>query len=379
MYKLGIPFAIQLLAVAPSTLVMRILQICSARSIGGGERHVANLSNAMAQRGHNIFAAVAPNSPLAGELGDLPSENIARFSLRNAIDISSTVKIVKFTRTNGIEIIHAHLAKDYPTVAAAARLAGVPYVITRHVLFPMSRLHRRLLSNAGAVIAISNAVAASLRQQRIFPEEKLFAIRYGIDTESFPAHEPVRRDRLRVGAIGNLDPVKGFDVLIRAAAIVNDTRPEIEFEIVGEDRSRDGRNEMGLRRLIADLGLEKTVILSGWTSDVSSKLRDFDVFVSSSRSESFGAAIAEAMLSAVPVVASSTEGAMEIISDPSLGVVVPLDSPERLAEAILSLVDNDAKMNQLGRAGRDHVLKTFSLERMVDETESLYRRVISQA
>ncbi len=70
---------------------------------------------------------------------------------------------------------------------------------------------------------------------------------------------------------------------------------------------------------------------------------------------------------------------MEIISDPSLGVLVPIDSPERLAEAILSLVDNDAKMNQLGRAGRDHVLKTFSLERMVDETEILYHRVISQA
>lgn len=365
--------------VASSTLVMRILQLCSASSIGGGERHVANLSNGMAKRGHNIFAAVAPNSPLARELSGVPAQNIACFPLRNAIDISSAAQIAKFARAQGVEIVHAHLAKDYPIAAVAARLAGVPYVITRHVLFPMSRLHRRLLSNVGAVIAISDAVAASLRQQSIFPEDKLATVRYGIDTERFPAREHAQRDRLRVGSIGNLDPVKGFDVLIRSAAIVSSKVPGIQFEIVGEDRNRDGQNEKNLRRLVADLGLEETVVLSGWSNDVRSKLADFDVFVSSSRSESFGAAIAEAMLSSVPVVATETEGAKEIISHPSLGLLVPLDSPELLAEAMVGLIENEAERERLSRAGREHVLKRFSLDRMIDETGAIYHRVIADA
>ncbi len=358
---------------------MRILQICSANSIGGGERHVADLSSALVKRGHDLFAAITPTSPLVGALGDLPSENIGRFPLRNAIDIRSALGIGRFAREHRVELIHAHLARDYPIAAVAARLAGVPYVITRHVLFPMNRLHGRMLSKASAVISVSNAIASSLRSQAIFPDDKIVTIRYGIDLERFPEREQLHHENLRVGAVGNLDPVKGFDVLIRATAIVNAAHPEIEFEIIGEDRSRDCRNETSLRHLISSLGLEDTVTLSGWADNISWKLRDLDLFISSSRSESFGAAIAEAMLSGVPVVASSTEGAKEIISDPSCGVLVPVDSPQALAGAVLRLLTNKADRDRMGRAGREHVLETFSLERMVEETERLYQRVIAKS
>ncbi len=358
---------------------MRILQICSARSIGGGERHVAGLSNALAKRGHDIFAAVAPQSPLVSELYGLPAESIARFPLRNAIDVSSAVKIANFAGNNSVELIHAHIAKDYPIAAIAARMAGVPYVITRHVLFPMSRVHRRLLSEVSAVIAVSNAVGATLRSEQLFPEAKIITIPYGIDVDRFPEHEGIRREKLRVGSVGNLDPVKGFDVLLRAAVIVSAAHPGIEFEIVGEDRSRDRRNETNLRRLISDLGLDGVITLSGRSDDIGTKLRDFDVFVSSSRSESFGAAIAEAMLTGLPVIATATEGAVEIISDPKLGRLVPIDGHEDLADAILMLLNNEWERDQLGKAGRDQVLKTFSLKKMVDETEILYRRLITSS
>ncbi|MEO8573668.1 MAG: glycosyltransferase family 1 protein, partial [Pyrinomonadaceae bacterium] len=74
---------------------MRILQISSARSIGGGERHVADLSNELAKRGHNLFAALVPDSPMRGELSLVPPQNILEFPLRNALDISTAVKIGK--------------------------------------------------------------------------------------------------------------------------------------------------------------------------------------------------------------------------------------------------------------------------------------------
>ncbi len=361
---------------ASQSLRMRVMQICSARSIGGGERHVADLCNALTGRGHDIFAAVDPGSPLPRNLSQLHSTNIAEFPLRNALDISSAVQIGRFARNNNVELISAHLAKDYPVAAAAALIAGIPYVITRHVLFRMNRLQRSLLRNAKFVIAPSNAVAESLRRQRLFPSEKIVTIRLGLDIDRFPERVGSRHKGFCVGSIGNLDPVKGFDVLIQAASLVSKTIPDAKFKIVGEDRSRDGRNERELRDLIRRLTLENTVELTGWSDNVAEMLSGFDIFVSSSRSESFGVVIAEAMLSGVPVVASETEGAREIIADPSLGQLVPIGSAEALADAIVDLLNNPAKRQLLAVSGREYARENFSLERMVDETEALYRRAI---
>ncbi len=356
---------------------MRILQISTARSIGGGERHVADLSNELIKRSHDIFAAVVRDSPMPRAMSNLPAKNIVEFPLRNALDISSAIKIGKFARENQIELINAHFAKDYPVAAAASRIAEIPFVITRHVLFPMNRMHRIFLREVKYVIAPSNAVADSLRSQAIFPDEKIVTIRYGLDVDKFPKRNSSGLDRLRVGSIGNLDPVKGFDILLRAAKIVVKLKPDVRFTIVGEDRSRDGRNEKPLRDLIAGLDLEETVELTGWSDNIADVLSNFDIFASASRSESFGFVIAEAMLAGVPVIATETKGAKEIISEPTLGRVVPIDSPERLADAILELSNDKEKLKQLAMYGREHVEKNFSLRRMVDETEMLYQRIIA--
>ncbi len=165
-------------------------------------------------------------------------------------------------------------------------------------------------------------------------------------------------------------------MLIRAAHIISEQRRDVKFTIVGEDRSRDRRNEKELRDLISKLDLDNAVELAGWSNDIRDVLAGFDIFVSASRSESFGFVIAEAMLSGVPVIATETEGAKELISDPSLGQLLPIDSPERLGEAILDLLNDKQKREQLTKYGRDHVQKHFSLQRMVDETETLYRKAI---
>jgi len=93
---------------------MRILQICSARTLGGGERHLADLANGLARRGHEVHAALVPNSPLQGELAELPAENFIELPLRNSLDVASALKLAQFVRRHQIEIVHAHLARDYP-------------------------------------------------------------------------------------------------------------------------------------------------------------------------------------------------------------------------------------------------------------------------
>ncbi len=358
---------------------MRVLQICSSRSIGGGERHVIDLSNELARRGHQVFAALAPDSPVRVRLTHLPPENIVSLPLRNAIDVRSAAGIAKFAERSNVDLMNAHLARDYPLVAAASRFTGIPYVITRHVLFPMSRLQKVMLRNARFVISPSNAVAENLRHEGIFPSDKIVTIRYGLDVESYQQRTKLRSDGFTIGSIGNLDPVKGFDVLVRAAKKVVEAVPRAKLVIVGEDRSRDGRNEMLLRELIRKLDLDQAVELKGWSDNVGAQLAEFDVFVSSSRSESFGFVIAEAMLAGVPVIATATQGAMEIISDESLGLIVPIDSEVEIANAIIRLANNRPLRETLAAAGPAHIAENFSSQRMVDETELLYQKVIDSA
>ncbi len=105
-------------------------------------------------------------------------------------------------------------------------------------------------------------------------------------------------------------------------------------------------------------------------------LNQLDLFVSAARSEPFGLVIVEAMAAQIPVVATRSEGATEIIEDGTSGILVELENSENLAQAILDLADDPSRRNHLANGGRRRVEDCFSLEKMVAETEDFYRRVL---
>src|SRR5437762_11545845 len=98
---------------------MRILQICSAREIGGGEIHLADLANALVQREHDVLAALMPASPLRAMLSSLPGENILELPMRNSLNLATALKLSRFVGASYIDIVNAHVASDYPLAALA--------------------------------------------------------------------------------------------------------------------------------------------------------------------------------------------------------------------------------------------------------------------
>src|SRR5215471_6049533 len=118
---------------------MRILQINSAREIGGGERHLVDLINTLSRDGHEVFAAVNLESPLVPELSTLPRGHVIHLPFRNWWNFRSAMELAKFVRARRIQIVHAHVARDYPLAALAARRTNTRLVLTRHVLFPLNR------------------------------------------------------------------------------------------------------------------------------------------------------------------------------------------------------------------------------------------------
>ncbi|HVF43531.1 MAG TPA: glycosyltransferase family 4 protein [Pyrinomonadaceae bacterium] len=369
---------------------MRILQVSSARALGGGERHLADLSRSLAGRGHEVYAAVERGSPLREALlAGLAPANIFELSLSNLLDMRGAFKLGLLARANGIEIVHAHVARDYlPALLAATRRPHAPRLVaTRHVLFRLGRVNRNVLSRASRVIAVSEAVARSLRAQGGFDAEKIRVVTNGIDLRRFEEaranfeREVIERGDarrpLRVGIVGELSEVKGQEDFVRAAALVaEEFGPPVEFLVVGDDESRSGAYGARLRQLVAELRLTESVRLLGRRDDIAPLVASLDVLVSASRTEAFGMVLVEAAACGVPAVATATEGAREIVNDGVTGSLVPVGDVRALASSVASLLSDESLRRSLGARARESARVRFGLERMAAETERVYEEAL---
>src|ERR1051325_2268241 len=221
---------------------MRILQISSARHFGGGEQHFVDLTNGLTQRGHTILVAAVRDSPIFAEGRATATQNSFELSPTNALNLTKAIALRRFVRENAVEIVHAHVARDYPLAALAvggdesARL-----IITRHVLFPMSKLHRITRRRVARVIAVSEAVASVVREQRMFRNDQIKDVHNGIDLAKFrPRVNEKLAGRLRVATLGELTPNKGQIEFLHAAELVASEIDNVEFIIAGSDNSREG-------------------------------------------------------------------------------------------------------------------------------------------
>jgi glycosyltransferase involved in cell wall biosynthesis len=365
---------------------LRILQISSAQSLGGGERHLADLANALVERGHEVLVALRSHSALNDELRKVSKENITTLPLRNSLDVNSARALAKLVRENDVQIIHAHMARDYPLAAYAARRnPAARLILTRHVLFPLNRLHRLTFSGASRIIAVSQAVASQLRADKVAAAEKISVVLNGIDTRRFArTREQFNRQEFLeswklpesgwlVGTVGELTPLKGHQDFLRAAAQISEQIAGCNFIIAGIDHSPDGRNETQIELLIDKLNLRAQVRRVKWLDDLAQLYCALDVFVSASHTESFGLAIVEAMASRTALVATETEGAREIVRDGETGLLTQINNPNELAVAIQSLLNDEAARLRIAAAAQKDVAERFSVERMVDETEKIYR------
>jgi len=368
---------------------VRILQISSAKTFSGTERHFVDLCRELARRGHEVFVALRPTNEWEARLDFLPEERFLRVSVRNSFGMFSAKRIARFIGPNRIEVVHAHLARDYLAASVAVRSAGdVRLVLTRHLMSPMKPFHRFALRNVSAAIGVSPAVGGQL--SKIFRPDKVRVITNGIAmsdrlaaqrnrelglefrrSHSLPLHAPL------VVTLGELRPLKGQRDLVLAANEIVKEIPDCHFVIAGLDHSIDKKFRRELKRLVRIFGLDERFLWLDWLDDTSPLLAAADLFVSPSHSESFGLAILEAMAAGTPVISTATDGARHLLGD--LDVLVPVKDPLALADKIcLFLKDENARREASERAIASARAR-FGLDQMVTATEAVYRSVIERA
>lgn len=366
---------------------MRILQISSAKTFGGGERHLVDLTRELTKRGHEVFVALRPTSEWQHRLDFLQPENFLHVSIRNSFGMFSAKRIARFVEKNNIDIIHAHVARDYLAASVAARSArGVRLVLTRHVVFSMKPFHRFALRNVDAAIAVSPAVRVQL--ERIFPAQKVRVIPNGIgfaqmtddvknemaggfrDLHSIPPDVPL------IATLGELKVLKGQRDFVLAANEIVKRIPDAMFVVAGKDNTIDQQFRRELKRLVRVFGMEEQFLWLDWLDDTAPLLAAADVFVSPSHSESFGLAILDAMAAGTAIVATETDGAKELIRDDR--ALVPIKDPIMLAAKISRLLEDPGLRLLLAEKLQIAARENYGLDKMVDATEELYCAITSE-
>ena len=240
-----------------------------------------------------------------------------------------------------------------------------------------------LLRRMDAQVAVAEAQRRWLVDVEKMPAERVHLIYNGIDADQYRPAAPGERDeiRARLGiagadlvlmAVGSLKPLKGFDLLIRAATPVLRAQPTARLVLVG-----DGIDRAMLQDLARQNGVDTQVVFAGLRDDVDVVLRGADALVLSSRTEALPTVILEAMATGLPVVATRVGGVPEIVEADRSALVVPHDDEAALRGAIERVAGSAELRRTLGTRGRAIVESRFRLERMCEEREALFEEIIN--
>lgn len=195
----------------------------------------------------------------------------------------------------------------------------------------------------------------------------------GIDINHFDPNrfEESTSEEFHVGTAALINPRKGLEDFIDAAALVLNERSDVRFTIAGEPaRENDLEYKAELERRIAEHGIENHLEFLGWVEDMPAYLHTLDVFVLPSLNEGIPGAIREALAMEVPVVATDVGGTSEVVRDGETGFLVEPENPDSIAEAIGDLLANLDTRVEMGTRGRKLIKSEFSIETYVANYES---------
>jgi len=356
-------------------------------NFGGMERVLHNLARHLPEEGVDVHVVVLEYlGRFAEGLDDVATLHqvppMSRVSLLHSKELTSVLSDI------APDIVHSHTGV-WLKAARAARRARVPVVVhTEHGRPVPDRFTDRAIDglasrHTDAVIAVSAALADVLRGRIVHDPSQVHLIANGVDVEK--VRPPVDRGGLRaalgippvvpvIGSIGRLEPVKQYDLAIRAFARlgeVNRTGAPPVLILVG-----DGSERNALETLARTLGVSPRVHFLGWRTDAEAIYGAFDLFTLTSRSEGTSISLLEAMSSGVCPVVTDVGGNRAVLGQALEELLVPAGDAEGLAAAWERQLNDPVCRAALASSARERVISEFSLATMVKRHARLYRELL---
>ncbi|WP_261165093.1 glycosyltransferase [Microbacterium sp. Marseille-Q6965] len=377
---------------------------------GGQNVHVAALSSALAERGHEVTVYTRRDDPALPERVPLcPGVEVVHVDAGPAAPVPKD-ELLPFMPEFG-RVLAEHWRRDVPDVVhshfwmsgvaaleAADRLGGArpPVAHTFHALGNVKRRHqgaedtsppeRETLEpgvghRADTVIATCSDEAFELIPLGV-PSSRIAVVPCGVDTDLFTPDGPAepRGRRFRIMTVGRLVPRKGVGSTITALArLAAAGRDDIELVIVGGSRGPEevmrDPDVQRLRERARAEGIEHLVTFRGQVphAELPAALRSADVVVCAPWYEPFGIVPLEAMAAGVPVIAAAVGGLIDTVVHGRTGMHVPPRDPDAIADAIETLLDDPELRGELGRAGVARAHSRYTWSKVAADTERVYR------
>jgi glycosyltransferase involved in cell wall biosynthesis len=384
---------------------IRVLRVIARLNMGGPAIHVANLAAGLETRGYHTtlvagslargedsMAFVAER--LGVEVVDIPDmqREVAPFH-----DVRSIRRLTALMRAERPHILHTHTAKAGALARAAALAAGrarppiVVHTFHGHVLkgyFGPGRtaffkqVERSLARYSDVLVAVSPEVRDELVEHGVAPMEKFTVIRLGIPLADrlgdasagldYRVLYGIPQDAFVVGWVGRMTGVKDTDAVLEILRATRERDIDAVLCMVG-----DGPDRERLEQVAHDLGIARSTYFVGYQTDIAGYYRLFDAFVLPSVNEGTPVSAIEALASGTPVVATRVGGVPDVVTDGVDGFLVPPRDTEAAADRLAQLARDPELRARLGETGRANAQARYSVERLVDDVDRLYRELLA--
>ncbi len=329
---------------------MRVLNIMLGQKAGGIEQACVDYAEALTLGGHEALCITSTDAWVNAKC-DAALLTRVSFSNMGYWDPFAMLKLRHLARAAEGEVAICHGGRAFRLASRALR--GIcPVIMVTH------NYSLKDILRADAVFTITRALALDVELAGVAPE-KIFHLPNMVRIpDQLQPHTLYQRPPV-IGAMGRMVRKKGFDVLLRAAAIMNARGLQFSLRIGG-----DGEERAALEALAEELRITRTVTFTGWVEDPVAFYREIDVFALPSHHEPFGIVLIEAMAAGLACVSTDAEGPSEILHHAEDGWVVPRNDPEALALGLERVLSDPELAASLACGGQQHVAKHYSMQAM---------------
>ncbi len=359
--------------------MLKVLQLIPTLDRSGAEKQMVLLAKGLPRDRFSVEAAALTRlGPLKAELAEA-GVPVTLIKKPLKVDPFALARLIRFIRAKRFDVVQTWVFAANAYGRVAAHYAKTPVVVAAEMAVDLwkSRGHlaidRFLAGWTDTVVGNSRAVV-DFYQKAGIPENKLAMIYSGVNDD------PPVVDRAAVRAefgwpgdaplvlfAGRLMPQKGVGDLLYALDLLQHVRPHVKTLIVG-----GGPLRQDLESLAHTFALDDRVRFLGHREDVPRLLAAADMLVLPSLYEGLPNVVLEAMRFGKPVIATAAPGTTEVVAHGETGLLVPLNSFQEMARAIRALVDDPARAQALGQAGRARVDAEFTVSSMIDQFANLY-------
>ncbi len=389
---------------------VRVLFFGHTAALGGGEIALLNLLRNLDYEKVRPIVVLGAEGPLAAQLSPIVptyivplSPHVAKakkdtlgmttlFRAREVLSVFAYIfRLVLFIRRHNIDLVHTNSLKADFIGGIAGRLSLRPVVwhvrdrieddylpgsVVRAFRFLCRVIPTYVIANSAATLRTLRLPAMCAKEANSSVAEfvrRAAVVHDGTNLVVAPARHARDSDQFRVGLIGRISPWKGQHVFLQAAAQVNKQFPNARFVIIGAALFGEEKYEQEVRRLPGQLGIERLVEFTGFSTNVEQAIVELDLVVhASTTGEPFGQVIIEGMAAGKPVVATNGGGVPEIVENGKTGILVPMGDVQAMADAICRILADPALAAEMGSRGRQRVADHFTVQQTARRVEAVY-------